>query len=83
MTEKLVIPPRKHIEVTPRRFTKRPPGEYRPAEPSADLVPNMVKAGDGYRSDAAGRLRRNIPAAFFTPLAGNSNRAKAHQPQME
>ncbi|MBZ5581980.1 MAG: 2-oxoacid:acceptor oxidoreductase subunit alpha [Acidobacteriia bacterium] len=54
MTEKVVIPPADQIEVTPRRFTKKPPAEYRPYQPAADLVPDMVKAGDGYRFHITG-----------------------------
>src|SRR3982751_3647390 len=48
MTEKVVIPEAGQIEITPRRFTRKPPGEYLPFEPQADLVPDMVRAGDGY-----------------------------------
>ena len=48
MTEKVVIPPYDQIQVTPRRYTTLPPGQYKPYEPDADLVPTMVKAGDGY-----------------------------------
>jgi len=54
MTEKVVIPEADKIEVTPRRFTQKPPEEYRPYEPAADLVPDMVKAGDGYRFHITG-----------------------------
>ena len=54
MTEKVVIPPPENVEVTLRRFTTRPPGEYHPAEPAADLIPDMVRAGDGYRFHVTG-----------------------------
>jgi len=54
MTEKVVIPEAGQIEVKPRRFTHRPPDQYRPFEPQADLVPEMVKAGDGYRFHITG-----------------------------
>ena len=54
MTEKVVIPEAESIAVTPRRYTKRPPAEYRPFEPMVDLVPEMVKAGDGYRFHVTG-----------------------------
>ena len=54
MTEKVVIPEAESIEVTPRRYTKRSPEEYRPFEPQEDLVPEMVKAGDGYRFHITG-----------------------------
>ncbi len=54
MTEKVVIPPADQIEVTPRRFTTKPPAEYRPYQPGSHLVPDMVKAGDGYRFHITG-----------------------------
>jgi 2-oxoglutarate ferredoxin oxidoreductase subunit alpha len=54
MTEKVVIPEAGEIEVTPRRYTQKSPADYRPFEPQADLVPEMVKAGDGYRIHVTG-----------------------------
>jgi len=54
MTERVLIPSADEIEVRPRRFTKLPPGEYMPFKPDADLVPQMVKAGDGYRFHVTG-----------------------------
>jgi 2-oxoglutarate ferredoxin oxidoreductase subunit alpha len=54
MTEKVVIPEADEIDVTPRRYTKLPPEEFRLYEPREDLVPNMVKAGDGYRFHVTG-----------------------------
>ena len=55
MTEKVVIPPADKIQVTERRWTSKKPGEYKPFEPAAgSLVPEMVKAGDGYRIHVTG-----------------------------
>jgi 2-oxoglutarate ferredoxin oxidoreductase subunit alpha len=54
MMERVVIPPADRIEITPRRYTKLPPGEYLPFKPAADLVPDMFKAGDGYRLHVSG-----------------------------
>ncbi len=54
MTEKVVIPPADQIEITPRRFTSLPPGEYKPFQAGEDGVPEMVKAGDGYRIHVTG-----------------------------
>jgi 2-oxoglutarate ferredoxin oxidoreductase subunit alpha len=54
MTEKVVIPEAEKIEITPRRFTKLPPSEFRLFQPEADKVPDMVKAGDGYRFHVTG-----------------------------
>jgi 2-oxoglutarate ferredoxin oxidoreductase subunit alpha len=42
------------VEVTPRRFTTLSPAQYRPAEPAPDMVPDMVKAGDGYHFHVTG-----------------------------
>ncbi|MBL7073704.1 2-oxoacid:acceptor oxidoreductase subunit alpha [candidate division KSB1 bacterium] len=54
MTEKVVIPPADQIEVVPRRYTTLPPEEYLPFKPDPDLVPPMVKVGDGYRFHVTG-----------------------------
>jgi 2-oxoglutarate ferredoxin oxidoreductase subunit alpha len=48
MTEKVIIPDADKIEITPRRFTNKKPGQYLPYEPNQDLVPDMVEAGKGY-----------------------------------
>jgi 2-oxoglutarate ferredoxin oxidoreductase subunit alpha len=48
MTEKVVVPKAADIRVEPRRFYKGPAGSYAPFKPDKDLVPPMVKAGDGY-----------------------------------
>jgi 2-oxoglutarate ferredoxin oxidoreductase subunit alpha len=54
MTEKVVIPEAGRIAVTPRRYTQRAPGDFRLFEPRADLVPDMVRAGEGYRFHVTG-----------------------------
>jgi 2-oxoglutarate ferredoxin oxidoreductase subunit alpha len=54
MMEKVVIPPADQIEIRPRRFTNLPPNEYLPFKPGPDLVPDMFKAGDGYRLHVTG-----------------------------
>ncbi len=54
MTEKVVIPSADLIEITPRRYTSLPPGEYKPFQAREDGVPEMVKAGDGYRIHVTG-----------------------------
>jgi 2-oxoglutarate ferredoxin oxidoreductase subunit alpha len=54
MTEKVVIPPADKIEITPRRYTKVSPGKYLPYKAGKDLVPPMVKAGEGYRFHVTG-----------------------------
>ena len=54
MTEKVVIPEADQIAVTPRRYTRLPPEEFRLFEPREDLVPDMVRAGDGFRFHVTG-----------------------------
>jgi 2-oxoglutarate ferredoxin oxidoreductase subunit alpha len=54
MTEKVVIPEADQLAITPRRFTKLPPPEFRLFQPQADQVPDMVRAGDGYRFHVTG-----------------------------
>jgi 2-oxoglutarate ferredoxin oxidoreductase subunit alpha len=54
MTEKVVIPEPDKITVTPRRYTSKPPAEFRAFEPQSDMVPDMVRAGEGYRFHVTG-----------------------------
>ena len=54
MTEKVVIPASDQIAITPRRYTQKAPGDFRLFEPREDLVPDMVKAGDGYKFHVTG-----------------------------
>jgi 2-oxoglutarate ferredoxin oxidoreductase subunit alpha len=54
MTEKVVIPEADRIAVTPRRFTKKSPDQFRLFQPDATEVPEMIKAGDGYRFHVTG-----------------------------
>lgn len=54
MTEKVIIPPADEIEIYPRRYTDLPPEKYEPFVPESDLVPQMVKAGEGYMIHVTG-----------------------------
>jgi 2-oxoglutarate/2-oxoacid ferredoxin oxidoreductase subunit alpha len=54
MTEKVVIPPAEEIEIVPRRMTTRSHDDYLMYQPEEDLVPEIVKAGDGYRFHMTG-----------------------------
>jgi 2-oxoglutarate ferredoxin oxidoreductase subunit alpha len=54
MTEKVVIPPANQIDVTPRRYTTIPPGEFKAYEPNEDLVPDMPHTGQGYNVHVTG-----------------------------
>jgi len=64
MTEKVVIPEADEIDVVERKFTKKPPGEYRMFKTNGELVPEMIKAGDGYRIHLTGLTHdeRGYPA---------------------
>jgi 2-oxoglutarate ferredoxin oxidoreductase subunit alpha len=63
MSEKVVIPPPDKLDVWPRNYTKKKPGEYWPYEFGEDEIPEMVKAGDGYRIHVTGLThdRRGYP----------------------
>jgi 2-oxoglutarate ferredoxin oxidoreductase subunit alpha len=67
MTEKVVIPPAEAIELAPRRLTSKPPSEYLPYEPSVDLVPEMVVAGQGYRIHSTGLTHDERGYPSMTP----------------
>jgi 2-oxoglutarate/2-oxoacid ferredoxin oxidoreductase subunit alpha len=54
MTERVVIPEAGAIEVAERRWSRQPPGQYQPYGANGELVPDMVKAGDGYRLHITG-----------------------------
>lgn len=55
MMEKVVIPPADEIEIVPRRYTTSSPSEYLPFKPAeGTLIPEMVKAGTGYRFHVTG-----------------------------
>jgi len=54
MTEKVVIPQADQIEVVPRTLTTKPPGEYWPYQVNGSHIPDMVRAGDGYRFHTTG-----------------------------
>jgi 2-oxoglutarate ferredoxin oxidoreductase subunit alpha len=54
MTERVVIPRPEEIEITPRNYTTAPLDEYRPYAAGDDLVPPMVRTGQGYRFHMTG-----------------------------
>jgi 2-oxoglutarate ferredoxin oxidoreductase subunit alpha len=64
MHEKVVIPPADQIEVVERKWYVGPREKYLPYRPDKDLVPFMVKAGDGYRFHTTGLTHdeRGYPA---------------------
>jgi len=54
MTEKVIIPPAEDIDLIPRRYSQKKPGEYWPFEYGEDLIPDMVQAGCGYHFHVTG-----------------------------
>jgi 2-oxoglutarate ferredoxin oxidoreductase subunit alpha len=54
MYEKVTIPTREKISITPRRKPNVPPQEYLPYVPDDDLVPPMAIAGEGYKFHVTG-----------------------------
>jgi 2-oxoglutarate/2-oxoacid ferredoxin oxidoreductase subunit alpha len=64
MTEKVTIPEADQIEIYPRRYTDKKPGEYLAYEPGEDGVPDMVRAGKGYKIHVTGLTHdeRGYPA---------------------
>ncbi|MFC1888367.1 2-oxoacid:acceptor oxidoreductase subunit alpha [Thermodesulfobacteriota bacterium] len=69
MMERVDIPSADALEVFPRRFTKRAPGEYLPYEAGEDLVPEMVRAGDGYKIHITGLTHDERGYPEMTPQA--------------
>ena len=65
MVERVAIPPASEIKVVPRKWTHKPKDEYRAFGTTADdPVPEMTKAGAGYRIHVTGLTHdeRGYPA---------------------
>jgi 2-oxoglutarate/2-oxoacid ferredoxin oxidoreductase subunit alpha len=65
MVERVEIPAPEALQVVPRKLTSKPKGEYRAfATTAEDLVPEMTKAGEGYRIHVTGLTHdeRGYPA---------------------
>lgn len=54
MTERVTIPDANDIDVLPRKYYKGPPGEFLAFKANGNMVPPMVKAGDGFRIHVTG-----------------------------
>jgi 2-oxoglutarate/2-oxoacid ferredoxin oxidoreductase subunit alpha len=87
MTEKVVIPPADSIEVAERRWSRAAPADYRAYAAGPDMVPEMVKAGEGYRvhvtgltHDERGYPALNAPAQnkLMERLIGKIRKNRAH-----
>ena len=69
MVERVEIPTADKIEVVPRKLTSKAKGDYRAfATTPEDLVPEMTKAGEGYRIHVTGLTHdeRGYPAMNST-----------------
>ncbi|MBU1297559.1 MAG: 2-oxoacid:acceptor oxidoreductase subunit alpha [Bacteroidetes bacterium] len=69
MTERVVIPNADEIEAYPRRFYNGPKEDYLPFKPDADLVPPIIKAGDGYRIHVTGLTHNEKGYPVMSPAA--------------
>jgi 2-oxoglutarate ferredoxin oxidoreductase subunit alpha len=54
MTERVVIPKPEDIELTQRKYYNGPKNAYLPYKADPDMIPPMVKAGEGYRFHVTG-----------------------------
>ena len=64
MMERVVIPPAEEIDLEERAYTELKPGDYYPYNVRDTLVPEMIKAGDGYNVHITGLTHddRGYPA---------------------
>jgi 2-oxoglutarate ferredoxin oxidoreductase subunit alpha len=54
MHEKVVIPPAEEIELVERKWYTGPKDKYLPFKPDKDMIPFMVKVGEGYHFHITG-----------------------------
>jgi 2-oxoglutarate ferredoxin oxidoreductase subunit alpha len=85
MTERVAIPPADQIVIVERKWTTKKPGEFTLyATTATDLVPEMIKAGDGYRVHVTGLTHDEKgypamnPAAQETLLRRLRNKIRAN-----
>ena len=69
MTERVIIPPADQIEITPRRYWDGPKEDFLLFKPAEDLVPFIVKAGDGYNVHVTGLTHDERGYPVMTPAA--------------
>jgi 2-oxoglutarate ferredoxin oxidoreductase subunit alpha len=64
MTERVVIPPAEEIDIVPRRWYRGPADAYEPFRAGSEMVPPMVRAGEGYKIHVTGLTHdeRGYPA---------------------
>jgi 2-oxoglutarate ferredoxin oxidoreductase subunit alpha len=68
MTERVVIPPADKIGIFPRRYYTGNSEDYLPYKADGDLVPPIIKAGDGYKVHVTGLTHdeRGYPSMTVT-----------------
>ncbi|MBD3370159.1 2-oxoacid:acceptor oxidoreductase subunit alpha [Candidatus Fermentibacteria bacterium] len=54
MTEKVIIPPAEEIEIVQRKLSDKSPEEYLPYDFEGKEIPEIIRAGDGYRFHTTG-----------------------------
>jgi len=69
MTERVVIPEPEEINITERKWTKKTPEEFLPFQPGEDMIPEMIKAGDGYAIHVTGLTHNEKGYPLMTPAA--------------
>jgi 2-oxoglutarate ferredoxin oxidoreductase subunit alpha len=69
MTERVVIPPADQIEITPRRTWEGSKEDFLLFKADADLVPPIVKAGDGFNIHVTGLTHDERGYPVMTPAA--------------
>jgi 2-oxoglutarate ferredoxin oxidoreductase subunit alpha len=69
MTERVVIPPADQIEITPRRYWEGSKEDFLLFKADADLVPPIVKAGDGFNIHVTGLTHDERGYPVMTPAA--------------
>ncbi len=69
MTERVFIPPAEEIDLYPRRYYEGNIEDYLPFKPDSDLVPPIVKAGDGYHIHVTGLTHDEKGYPVMTPVA--------------
>ncbi len=64
MTERVTIPPAEEIDIVPRRWFRGAVDAYEPFRAGDEMVPPMVRAGDGYKIHVTGLTHdeRGYPA---------------------
>jgi 2-oxoglutarate ferredoxin oxidoreductase subunit alpha len=69
MTEKVIVAPEEKLKITPRRLTKKKPGEYRPYDYDKNLIPDGVIAGQGYNIHITGLTHDERGYPVMSPAA--------------